>query len=331
MNKVFGVILYGIVAGLLLLWAGCSSDEPSTIISPQTAEIAGKPTPEKPPFDPVTLTCADADTDWIDVQVCAGLSGAPAGFTLQWMPYDVWEANNFVWDDALLEYCAGSFSGNAFNSRYRLLPDSCVMVRVGDLLFDNGASTDCPGPLHCGTNYVFRAFAHADSTHRRSDFSGSTAENLWFCSTDDCQPGGEGCTYTQGFWKNHGPEISGVCDCRSGNNENEWPETVMLYGLMLGTQPYNAGQLCSIFNTNTPVGGNGLLSLAHQLIAAKLNIANGADPTVIASTILSADSLIDGLIIPPWGTGYLAPSATSTFGTRLAWYNEGTIGPGHCR
>jgi len=34
--------------------------------------------------------------------------------------------------------------------------------------------------------------------------------------------------------------------------------------------------------------------LAHQLIAAKLNIANGSDPTPIASTIADADGLLSG-------------------------------------
>jgi hypothetical protein len=45
--------------------------------------------------------------------------------------------------------------------------------------------------------------------------------------------------------------------------------------LVIGTVQHTADQLCSIFNT-TPAGGNGLVSLAHQLIAAQLNIANGA-------------------------------------------------------
>ena len=40
-----------------------------------------------------------------------------------------------------------------------------------------------------------------------------------------------------------------------------------------------------------PLTGTGLV-LAHQLIAAKLNIANGSDPTTIATTVADADRLL---------------------------------------
>jgi len=43
---------------------------------------------------------------------------------------------------------------------------------------------------------------------------------------------------------------------------------------------------------NTPSGGDASIILAKQLIAAKLNIANGSDPTPISSTITHADSLL---------------------------------------
>jgi hypothetical protein len=68
--------------------------------------------------------------------------------------------------------------------------------------------------------------------------------------------------------------------------------------------------------------------LAHQLIAAKLNIANGADPTAVQQTVIDADSMIGGLIVPPIGNGYLSPGQTSNVTETLTEYNEGTIGPG---
>jgi hypothetical protein len=72
-------------------------------------------------------------------------------------------------------------------------------------------------------------------------------------------------------------------------------------------------------------------SKGHQLIAAKLNIANGADPSAIQATINAADTLIDGSVIPPNGSGSLAPGDTSTLVQALTQYNEGTTGPGHCQ
>ena len=188
-------------------------------------------------------------------------------------------------------------------------------MNVGEFLFDNGASSNCIDALVCGTAYVFRAFAHATSTLMRSDFTANVT-----ASTLSCNSGG-GCTYTQGYWKTHGP-------FPTGNNEYLWPQSVKDNGLMLGTIQYTAEQLLLIFNT--PASGNGLISLAHQLIAAKLNVANGADSTAVAAAITSADALIGGRVVPPIGSGALPNSATGSLITTLASYNEGAIGPAHC-
>jgi hypothetical protein len=75
---------------------------------------------------------------------------------------------------------------------------------------------------------------------------------------------------------------------------------------------------------------NGLISLAHQLIAAKLNIANGADGTAAAQAIQDADTLIGALVIPPVGNGNLPPADTSALTETLTQFNEGTTGPSHC-
>lgn len=79
-----------------------------------------------------------------------------------------------------------------------------------------------------------------------------------------------------------------------------------------------------------PVASNGLIDLAHQLIAAKLNIANGADGSSINTTITQADALIGNLIVPPIGTGYLSPADVSAYVQALTEFNEGTTGPGSC-
>jgi hypothetical protein len=81
---------------------------------------------------------------------------------------------------------------------------------------------------------------------------------------------------------------------------------------------------------DNPAQGNGLVILTHQLIAAKLNIANGADPSAVQQAITDADAMVAGLVIPPIGNGYLPASQTSVLTETLTEYNEGTIGPGHC-
>jgi hypothetical protein len=245
-----------------------------------------------------------------------GATGAPAGFSLQWMTAADFAANGNAWyasDD--LRLCKASFSGNANLHNYALAPGESVTVKVGDFLLDEGPSTSCGDELVCGTTYVFRAFAHATSTLQRSDFTANLSCSTLACGAD------EHCTFTQGYWKTHGP-------VPTGNNTNMWPESVMLNGLTLGTVTYTALQLQDIFNT--PAKGNGLIALAHQLIAAKLNVANGASDSAVAAFISAADTLIGALVVPPVGGGFLAPSATSSLTDSLASYNEGAIGPGHC-
>jgi hypothetical protein len=73
-----------------------------------------------------------------------------------------------------------------------------------------------------------------------------------------------------------------------------------------------------------------LVGLINQLIAAKLNIANGADPTPIHATIVDADRLLSGFtgklpyhVRPSSGTG----QAMVNDSTALESYNNGGLTP----
>jgi hypothetical protein len=283
------------------------------------ARAAGK----KTKIDTPVLSCGSATQASLNIQVCApagtGATGLPAGFSIQWMTASDLAALGGVWPSSD-SICHGSFSGNANLSRYNLSPGQCVTVDVGEFLFDNGASTNCAGDLACGTEYVFRAFGHATSTLNRSDFTSNRS-----CSTLPCELEGPGCTEGQGYWKNHndsvcaGDPASPLCVA--------WPSGGL--PMLLGTTySYDETQLLSILNT--PAAGNGLIALAHQLIAAKLNIANGADGSAVAADIAAADALIGTLVVPPVGAGYLAPALTSALTTALTNFNDGATGPGHC-
>jgi hypothetical protein len=78
------------------------------------------------------------------------------------------------------------------------------------------------------------------------------------------------CPLGQGYWANH-------------------PESWATTSLMLGTQFYTQAELLAIVPGG---GGDASTILAVQLIAAKLNIAAGADPTPISAALLTADSLL---------------------------------------
>jgi hypothetical protein len=85
------------------------------------------------------------------------------------------------------------------------------------------------------------------------------------------------CPQPQGYWK---------------NNPSAWPASAL--PMTLGTQTYNQEELLTILGTPTgkKTKADASLILADQLIAAKLNIANGADGTPVTSTIADADAVL---------------------------------------
>ncbi|WP_242923419.1 hypothetical protein [Pontibacter liquoris] len=309
---------YPLFVLLICLFFACSKEDTDDLKTTAVgnAKVAAKPAAK---LDAPTLSCVSATGASITLNVTAGATGAPAGFSIQWMLKSEYEANG-GWPSSsdVVEsssFCKASFSGVPGASYYNLKAGKSVEVTIGDVIYDQvGASSPCESiPLVCGQEYVFRAFAHNDPKGiAKSDFSVDQT-----CATLPCSTGEEGCTYTQGYWKTHGPTPT-------GNNLNVWNVT----SLTVGAVTYTDLELQAIFNT--PAQGNGLVSLAHQLIAAKLNVVNGANDSAIAATIAQADALIGSLKIPPVGSGYLAPAVTSSLNELLADYNEGATGPGHC-
>ncbi len=81
------------------------------------------------------------------------------------------------------------------------------------------------------------------------------------------EPEVEPCRQSPGFWKNHA---------------KEWP----VESLLLGGLEMDQFQLLEVIRR--PIRGNGSLLLARELIAVKLNVANGCDDS-ISSVIEDAD------------------------------------------
>ena len=78
------------------------------------------------------------------------------------------------------------------------------------------------------------------------------------------------CPDGQGYWK----------------NTATWP----VVGLTLGSQVYSQAELLILFNT--PVAGDASINLAHQLIAATLNVANGDDAVIASGVIAQANTVL---------------------------------------
>ncbi len=80
----------------------------------------------------------------------------------------------------------------------------------------------------------------------------------------------DNCPVGQGYWK----------------NTAQWP----VVEIIIGGQVYTQAEMLNILNT--PSEGDASLILARQIIAAKLNIANGQDPTIVQGVIDQADTLL---------------------------------------
>jgi hypothetical protein len=252
-------------------------------------------------LDTPSLSLNDKGFFRIDLDVTAGASGAPNGFVIQWMKKSDFDEYGWPSDeyDPLAATC--DFTGSPTlnmddrSSTFALAPHGVIEVQMGDLFDETGLYGYYLDQLPPG-DYAFRVWAEGNG----APGSGSVASATFFASTTvpEC---------TQGFWKNH-PEV--------------WP--VGCLPMMLGTvNVYTQAQLLQIYNQ--PANGNGLISLAHQLITAKLNICNGSDPTNIAATIAAADALIGALVVPPIGGGFIAPGTTSALTETLDDWNNGII------
>lgn len=254
-------------------------------------------------YPPPTATCLGSTSTTITLQICGGTrpsgpTGAPNGIDIVWQTQANLQANNGQFNLGDPEVFGATLTTP-------LSAGQCVSVVIGGsqpgLAYEPGDNI----LLDCGTTYVFRLQARRDPVPGiyQSDFARVT------CTTGPCV----GCgTLTQGYWKNH-PSV--------------WP----LQSLTLGTTTYSQAQLLQIFRT--PVAGNGLISLAHQLIAAKLNVANQAGCAAATTAITAADTLIGNLVVPPVGSGYLAPKLTSALVGQLDTYNKGQAAgcPTHCK
>jgi len=89
---------------------------------------------------------------------------------------------------------------------------------------------------------------------------------IYFCYCPTAEP------YTVGYWKNH-PEA--------------WP----VDSLTIGGVTYTQQRLLGILWNAKAKDATSML--AAQLIAAKLNVANGVDPTSISDTINAADAFLE--------------------------------------
>ena len=122
------------------------------------------------------------------------------------------------------------------------------------------------------------------------------------------------CPQGQGYWKNH---------------PNIWPAG----HLQLGSPTYSENEIIAILNTPVGTGksSDASLILAYQLIAAKLNIANGVDSTPLGTVISNADDLLAahaGKLPFAIRSSSIDGQYMTSLASLLESYNEGLLTPG---
>jgi hypothetical protein len=170
---------------------------------------------------------------------------------------------------------------------------------------------------HCGDHFV------VENTARVVD--GTELGRVTHTLVVDVPCHGNGCTLTLGYWKTHskyGP---------AAKPDATW--NLLPGGLGPDTTFFLSGQTwLGVFQT--PPAGNVYYQLAHQYMAARLNILNGASSTAAVNAAIAWATTFFQTYTPAQAGAFAKNSsiraqAISAAGT-LGSYNEGAIGPGHC-
>ena len=262
------------------------------------------------PLDAPGTSFLAADRASITLQVQAGSSGAPGGFIVEWLPADRYDALG-GWPSSAASISNSDFTGvPTLNvtpgvGSFQLGPGQVAEVVIGKLFDETGLEASDRAELQDGTQYVVRVRAAAAGPGLEESANSTTIA----CTTKPRTS--TDCTVTQGYWKNHAESWSRVTT------------------LTLGSVTYTQAQILAILRQ--PARGNGLVSLAHQLIATRLNLLLGVvPPAAVGRAVEQADAAIGAMVVPPVGGGRLAPCATSALTVTLDEFNSGIIGPGHC-
>jgi hypothetical protein len=186
------------------------------------------------------------------------------------------------------------------------IPSTAITINPSTFAFTGSITNPYPGgPLTGSFSFTISGTATLFTTGGQANTVDISSSGTLNCSVANK------CPLTQGFWKNH---------------PDAWP----VGSLTLGTVTYTEAQLITILKTpvGDGAGADASLNLAHQLIAAMLNVANGSNPGPISATISEANGDLGSGTIPE----HIAPS--STLGAdmvddanTLDSYNSGTLTP----
>ncbi|HJR80259.1 MAG TPA: hypothetical protein VJ821_09315 [Anaerolineales bacterium] len=175
-----------------------------------------------------------------------------------------------------------------------------------------GKHPDAQVQLECGDNI------HTNTASFETNDTKTTGSDSWTVNANvACELG---CTLTQGYWKTHSREGPAPYDTAWQN----------LGPLEEDTLFFKSGKTWyTVFWT--PPAGNAYYNLAHQYMAAKLNILNGASSTpAVDAAIAGAEALFNAQGIGDTTLTKAERTQALAYAATLDQYNNGLIGPGHC-
>ncbi len=200
--------------------------------------------------------------------------------------------------------------------------DECITVNddqygpLGSVCADDGVPTtinyvQSVGYQECGQHQFVNTASFVTND------SGATNLDNW--TVNVTVPCVLGCTLTQGYWKTHS-------DRGPAPYDTTW---ALLGGLGEDTIFYNSGKTWYQVFWTAPAG-NPYYILAHQYMAAKLNILNGAASTAsVDSTLASAETFFTANT-PSTSFSKTQKAQLTSWANILDQYNRGITGPGHC-
>ena len=178
-----------------------------------------------------------------------------------------------------------------------------------------GKHVDADVMLECEEN------THVNIASFETNDTASTGSDSWTVNADvACL---YGCTLTQGYWKTHSQKGPAPYDDAWGNL------SFIGFNYEEDTPFYLSGKTWYQVFWTAPAG-NPYYNLAHQYMAAKLNILNGAATTPAVTAAINNAETFFWTKLPSAKLSKTERANILMWAATLDQYNNGYIGPGHC-
>jgi hypothetical protein len=236
--------------------------------------------------------------------------------------------HNYASDGTSTPSGTTDFTGSAavkFSSSPSTEEDECITVsddKYGDLgtVCANQLPKTFTYSLTVGPYTTCGEYTYVNTASFVTNDSGTNGSDSWTVNVD--VPCANGCTLTLGYWKTHSefgpaPYDDTWAQLPSGASTTFFLSSQTWYQVFW-----------------TAPAGNAYYNLAHQYMAAKLNMLNGASVPPEVQTAFDQATVLLGTYTPAQiaalkATNSIRKQFIALAGT-LASYNEGSIGPGHC-